>query len=488
MPHLDEGMIHAWLDGQLPPDEAAAAEQHIRECAECSALVAEARGFIAASSRILGALDQGAVEGEDAGGPPHREDMLSAAVFADRAAASDIGRARAAKAQPTRRVPQWWLRAAAGVLIAAIGAVSVNRLVRRDDSVLRVAAAPVREEKATLSRETVASPAPVTPAAVPDEMASANSRTAATTGQSARANESAPRHAPPRADRPVAAQRAPLIASAPAPMPPAVAQSASGAGAAPARALDRRDVVAPTGARMSKAASAAPAPQPSAAAESRPIAADKRSVTTDAAAGAPAPPPSANGVVSGRVTTPEGKPLANAIVGVEGSRIIGKTDTDGRYELRGIPEGERALRARLSGFEPQVRKFAAGDSVTKEDFRLAPSTLQLADVVVTGAGAAQPVKDRASIAGCYYLTIAGLADDARRPATLELSTPFTATLRIGTLTEFGAWQATAGDSVRVDLSKTSLGVRLGLVRQVPGFRGIAEDGSRSRRVALDPCK
>ena len=57
MQHLDEGTIHAWLDGALGPEEAARVEAHVAECPECAAAVAEARGFIAASSRILTALD-----------------------------------------------------------------------------------------------------------------------------------------------------------------------------------------------------------------------------------------------------------------------------------------------------------------------------------------------------------------------------------------------------------------------------------------------
>ena len=57
MQHLDEGMIHSWLDGALTPEEAARAEAHVAECPECAASVAEARGFIAASSRILTSLD-----------------------------------------------------------------------------------------------------------------------------------------------------------------------------------------------------------------------------------------------------------------------------------------------------------------------------------------------------------------------------------------------------------------------------------------------
>ncbi|HJP61252.1 MAG TPA: zf-HC2 domain-containing protein [Gemmatimonadaceae bacterium] len=57
MQHPDEGTIHAWLDGALTADEAARVDAHVKDCAQCQAAVAEARGFIAASSRILTALD-----------------------------------------------------------------------------------------------------------------------------------------------------------------------------------------------------------------------------------------------------------------------------------------------------------------------------------------------------------------------------------------------------------------------------------------------
>ncbi|HCU13511.1 MAG TPA: hypothetical protein DGB72_15450 [Gemmatimonadetes bacterium] len=57
MQHPDEGTIHSWLDGALSADEAARIEAHVKECPQCAAAVAEARGFIAASSRILTALD-----------------------------------------------------------------------------------------------------------------------------------------------------------------------------------------------------------------------------------------------------------------------------------------------------------------------------------------------------------------------------------------------------------------------------------------------
>jgi len=68
--HLDEGTIHAWLDGALSPDESARVEALAGACTECAALVAEARGLVAASSRILSSLDAipgGVIPGVDGG-------------------------------------------------------------------------------------------------------------------------------------------------------------------------------------------------------------------------------------------------------------------------------------------------------------------------------------------------------------------------------------------------------------------------------------
>lgn len=55
--HPDEGLLHEWLDEQLSAGDATVVESHVAECDACRALVAEARGLIAASHRILSALD-----------------------------------------------------------------------------------------------------------------------------------------------------------------------------------------------------------------------------------------------------------------------------------------------------------------------------------------------------------------------------------------------------------------------------------------------
>ncbi|MGI8497736.1 MAG: anti-sigma factor family protein, partial [Gemmatimonadaceae bacterium] len=57
MQHPEEGTLHAWLDGALDAADTARVDEHVASCAVCSAAVADARGFIAASSRILSALD-----------------------------------------------------------------------------------------------------------------------------------------------------------------------------------------------------------------------------------------------------------------------------------------------------------------------------------------------------------------------------------------------------------------------------------------------
>ena len=55
--HPDEGTIHAWLDRQLDATSTATLEAHLQRCDDCAERVAEARGLIAGTSRILASLD-----------------------------------------------------------------------------------------------------------------------------------------------------------------------------------------------------------------------------------------------------------------------------------------------------------------------------------------------------------------------------------------------------------------------------------------------
>ncbi|MFN2572430.1 MAG: anti-sigma factor [Gemmatimonadales bacterium] len=54
MSHVDEGTLHAYLDGQLPSSERAALEAHLAQCANCSATLVEARALLARANSMLG--------------------------------------------------------------------------------------------------------------------------------------------------------------------------------------------------------------------------------------------------------------------------------------------------------------------------------------------------------------------------------------------------------------------------------------------------
>ncbi len=69
MPHLDEGHIHALLDGELTAAEREVAEEHLRACAECQQLVTEARSLFAEADRLVEALTPPATRGQAARQP-----------------------------------------------------------------------------------------------------------------------------------------------------------------------------------------------------------------------------------------------------------------------------------------------------------------------------------------------------------------------------------------------------------------------------------
>src|SRR5690348_7248777 len=118
MQHPDEGTIHAWLDGALGSDEVRALEAHIAGCEQCAAAVTEARGLLAASSRILLALDS--VPGG----------VLPAAGAE---AASDE------RVLPIGRSSRWrspgWRAAAAIVIVGSVSWLATRSVQRAEDRV-----------------------------------------------------------------------------------------------------------------------------------------------------------------------------------------------------------------------------------------------------------------------------------------------------------------------------------------------------------------
>jgi anti-sigma factor RsiW len=57
MPHLEDGQIHALLDGELDSAEVREIEQHLATCEECVRRVEEARGLLGESDQLITMLD-----------------------------------------------------------------------------------------------------------------------------------------------------------------------------------------------------------------------------------------------------------------------------------------------------------------------------------------------------------------------------------------------------------------------------------------------
>jgi len=136
MQHLDEGAIHAWLDGALTPDEAAQVAEHAAACTSCAAAVAEARGLIAASSRILEALDDVPANVlPDVAAASMAMPLAAGANVPARPRSSDHALVAPAAVPPdisAARPRQWWqkkatLRIAAAIVVVATGTVVATR-------------------------------------------------------------------------------------------------------------------------------------------------------------------------------------------------------------------------------------------------------------------------------------------------------------------------------------------------------------------------
>jgi hypothetical protein len=123
MPQVDEGLIHAWLDGQLSPAESARVEQLVASDTAWQAAAAEARGMIAGASRILGALD----------------DVPSVRSTSNRAVPSVSG---VRNAHAWHRA--WWLRVAASlVLVAGVAGVAWWKFPGEDSMQIQAPSAEV---------------------------------------------------------------------------------------------------------------------------------------------------------------------------------------------------------------------------------------------------------------------------------------------------------------------------------------------------------
>jgi hypothetical protein len=343
MPHLDEGTIHAWLDGALTPDESARAESHAAECATCAAAVAEARGLIAASSRILTALDD--VPGQVV---PPGDRVLAAGDSLFAAAAAR------ARRRPRFRAARYTGIAAAIAFVATTVVVLRDRTAVEDTAALTVGSSDSTSETSLLR----VSPVPAEP-------------------QAANAPDAAPPAAPPEQPRQRGADD--LRGFGAASGAPAVGGEVAGTRGA----ADASSAVAatPEEERAARESSRAPAAPPSAA-PSAMIggrgAARMKGVEMDSRAQL--------AQITGRVTDSSGAPIPSAQVTIAGTSSGALTDQDGSFRIANVPAGTQTVEAKHLGYAANQKKVEAapGDTVSV-DLALGAATVQLDEVMTSGA-------------------------------------------------------------------------------------------------------
>ncbi|MHB1330339.1 MAG: zf-HC2 domain-containing protein, partial [Gemmatimonadales bacterium] len=98
MSHLDEGTFHALLDGEISSADLPAVEQHLANCRECQARLAEARAFRDEAFGLIESLDESELEASHAA-------SAGPAMMFD-AAPADFALAEAAPLYPARVAKQ----------------------------------------------------------------------------------------------------------------------------------------------------------------------------------------------------------------------------------------------------------------------------------------------------------------------------------------------------------------------------------------------
>lgn len=383
MRHMDEGRLQAWLDRDrsgLSPEEEAEIEAHLAACPECAHRLAGLRELDDTLSELLaGTAGAGEpipefaavvarareITGEEAGDDPGAGQ--DEAIGARRAP----GAADGPRSRPAVRRPVTWAWAAS--VVVALGAGWLwNEMSRTgvsgvgDPTVMgaearaedprepreQVAVGDTQPDEADAAASTLASAAPLREAPAGQ---TSEAREAETT---ARAPDSVPSVEPGVASPPVMA-----LSDAASPAGAAVPDSPSDGRTAPAQA--------PTASPLP------PAPEPT-------------GVDPDVLARARARAAEA-GLLTGRVTDTQGRPLAGTQIVLEGTNRGTLTDARGEFAvdvsgLEARPGDTVRLQALLIGYAQQSVSVRVDDaSSLPSDIRLEPSAVNLEALVVSSA-------------------------------------------------------------------------------------------------------
>ena len=98
------------------------------------------------------------------------------------------------------------------------------------------------------------------------------------------------------------------------------------------------------------------------------------------------------GILSGRVTTPAGAPVADVLVSLPDLHRSTTTDTSGRYSIAGLPAGTFTVTFQRIGYAPAVRSVVATGGDVTADVTMRESVVELTGVQVTAsANATSPL-------------------------------------------------------------------------------------------------
>jgi anti-sigma factor RsiW len=420
MQHLDEGTIHAWLDGQLPREEAQQVEAHIADCRPCADAVAEARGLIAASTRILTALDNVPRDVLPASPPMSERATPKPAIVNDPPATGP------AHERARRRWFNGVTLAAAATIVVAVGTTILMRpgYKQRLDLANRSGSTAVSVRSSDSFPVAASLPAVAgTPAAAPPAPESAKSLGGANQPAGQPFAAIAPANEAANATRLESDRAAPRPTTGAATEGKAVVDRVADSAGGKTLTVMRGRVVEPVDS-VARAKTTgdlnkdAKAERPQSALFGTPATSGEirirgaNSLRTDSSTAvvaqstpaAPSPAPVSGGSVHGRVTDANNTGLADAMVTVVGTRVGVVTNAAGEYTLGGLTSGSHRLVVRRIGYDSTSRQVTVvAGQTSAADIVLRPAQTTLSEVVTTGtAGAASaparkaaPARDRA---------------------------------------------------------------------------------------------
>ncbi|MEP6834364.1 MAG: carboxypeptidase-like regulatory domain-containing protein [Gemmatimonas sp.] len=367
--HVVEDSVYAWLDGALDATDSAALEVHVRACRECAAAVAEARGFIAASMRIMNAADlsprntqRNVAPGEDVSRAAQRiialadKDVATPARTAASLSTDRIANARKNASSGTGRSRRWYehtfVRVAAAALLMVAGSYAVTRESRTTnaDGVTRVSTMPVAPGTDSVSPESLGTSKPSVVAAVDRVDATDQSRQR----MNARTN--------PSANTKRVGDGTPSLRGRVAAIPPAAAKERS------VQTLPGVNIEATAEAQSVRRSTFA-----TSVVIAEPLDTFTRRTIT--------------GNVRDRVTS---APLATANVFVPGTPLSATTDALGNFTLRNVPASARDLEVKRLGYSAsQVSIASIRGAVGSVNVTLQDRPLLLDQVTVAGTADTQ---------------------------------------------------------------------------------------------------